>query len=70
MGYRTEPVAIKRPKAAEGRLAQTHRLFQHRVEHRRKIARGGIDDLQHLGGGSLLLTRLFQFAGESAYLIL
>ena len=36
-------------------LAQAHRLFEHRVEHRREVAGRGIDDLQHLGGRGLLL---------------
>src|SRR5215813_4494522 len=31
------------------------RLFQYRLEHRREIARRGIDDLQYLGGCGLLL---------------
>ena len=45
-------------KRAEGGLAQSHRLFQHRVEHRRQIAGRGVDHLQHLGGRGLLLQRL------------
>ena len=35
-----------------------HRLFQHRVEHRRQIAGRGVDHLQHLGGRGLLFQRL------------
>jgi hypothetical protein len=34
------------------------RLFQYRVEDRRKVAGRGIDDLQHLGRRGLLLQRL------------
>ena len=34
------------------------RLFQHRVEHRREIARRGVDHLQHLGGRGLLFQCL------------
>ena len=34
-----EAVATKRPQAAEARLTQPHRLFQHRLEHRREAAR-------------------------------
>ena len=37
---------------------QPHRPLQYRIEHRRQITRRGIDDLQHLGGRSLLLQRL------------
>ena len=43
---------------AERGLAQPHRLFQHRIEHRREIAGRGVDDLQHLGGRGLLLQCL------------
>ena len=45
-------------------LAQPHRLFQHRVEHRREIAGRGVDDLQHLGGRGLLLQRLALFGDQ------
>jgi hypothetical protein len=34
------------------------RLFEHRVEHRREVAGRGVDDLQDLGRGDLLLQRL------------
>src|SRR6516164_10750765 len=43
---------------AERGLAQPHRLFQHCVEHRREITGRRIDDLQYLGGRSLLFERL------------
>ena len=49
---------------SEGRLAQPHRLFQHRIEHRRQIAGRGIDHLQHLGGRGLLLQRLALFGDQ------
>ena len=34
------------------------RLLQNRIEHRRQIARRGVDHLQHLGGRGLLFQRL------------
>ena len=43
---------------AKRRLAQPHRLLQHRIEHRRQITGRGVDHLQHLGGRCLLLQRL------------
>ena len=49
------------PKAASQRL---HRLFEHRVEHRREVAGRGIDDLQHLGGRGLLLQRLARLGDQ------
>ncbi len=41
--------------AAARRRAQAMCLFEDRVEHRLKVARRVIDDLQHLGGRRLLL---------------
>ena len=46
------------------RLAQPHRLFQHRVEHRREVAGRGVDDLQYLGGRGLLLQRFARLGEE------
>jgi hypothetical protein len=56
--HRLEALPIVGAQDAERGLAQPHRLFQHRVEHRRKIARRGIDDLQHLGHRGLTGQRL------------
>jgi hypothetical protein len=46
-----------RSEAAERGTTQPHRLFQHRIEDWREIARRRIDDGQHFGGGGLLLQR-------------
>ena len=43
------------------RLAQEHRLFEYRVEHRREVAGRGVDDLQYLDGRGLSLHRLVTF---------
>jgi len=51
-------LAVVRPENAKSSLAETGRLFEHRVEHRREIAGRGIDDLQYLCGRSLLFERL------------
>ena len=64
---------LVRPPALQGAPidpAKRVRFLQDGLEHWHKVARRGIDDLQQLRGGGLLLTRLFQFAGESAHLIL
>src|SRR5215467_4186949 len=45
----------------KSRGAQTHRLFQHRIEHRGEIAGRGVDDAQHLGDRSLLSLTLVTF---------
>src|SRR5215831_2547577 len=42
----------------KSRGAQTHRLFQYRIEHRGEIAGRGIDDAQHLGDRRLLRKKL------------
>ena len=60
---RAETFAIVGTRTPEAGLAQPHRLFQHRVEHRGEIAGRGIDDPQHLGGRGLLVERLRQFGG-------
>ncbi len=45
MRHGAEELAIKAEETSERGLAQAHRLFQHRVEHRGKVAGRGIDDL-------------------------
>ncbi len=50
-------ILLHRPQTAEVRFAKLHRLFEHGFEHRRERAGRRIDDLQHLGGGCLLLQR-------------
>jgi hypothetical protein len=60
-----EVLAVICIERAERRTAQPHRLFQHRIEYRREVARRGIDDLQHLGGCGLAFQRLLLF-GEQA----
>src|SRR5215468_8893242 len=46
-GLKLRPVEC--PERAKGDVAQAHRLFKHRVEDRREVTGGGIDDPQHLG---------------------
>ena len=55
-------------KAAVAASAQPHRLFEHRVEHRREVAGRGIDDLQYLGGRGLLVARFFEFGAAGVEL--
>ena len=51
------PALINR-KHTEGRSAQPRRFFEQCIEDRFEVTGRGIDDLQHLGGYSLLLERL------------
>ena len=55
---RTHSLPIERVEDAKRGIAQPDCLLEHRVEHRGEVARRGIDDLQYLGGRSLLLQRL------------
>ena len=59
-----ESARRRKARTAERGAAQLHRLFQHRVEHRREIAGRGIDDLQYLGGRGLLLQCLARLGQE------
>ena len=57
-------IFLEEEKTSERRLAQPHCPFQHGLKHGRQFARRRIDDLQHLGGGGLLLQRLVLFPDE------
>src|SRR5215472_10958955 len=60
---RIKTFAIACPKRPRGRIAKGYCLLDHRLEHWVEIARRGIDHLQYLGGGGLLLERSRQFNG-------
>ena len=47
------------------RLAQSHRLFQHCIEHRRQVARRRVDHLQYFSRRGLLIQR-FSLLGEKS----
>jgi hypothetical protein len=49
-----------------GGLTQSHRCFEYRVEHRRKIAGRAFDDLKDLGRRGLLFACLVQLGGQPA----
>src|SRR6516164_5789001 len=61
-------LAVADHQSAERSFAQTARLFDDRVEHRRKVARRGVDDLQYLRGTRLLLQRLARLGQEARIL--
>src|SRR5437899_435536 len=63
-GGRLEPPPVRDREGAEISAAKTHRLFEHRVEHRREVARRGIDDLQDFGSRGLLLQGLAGLGDE------
>ena len=45
-------------------FANACRLFQHRLEHWFQLSGRRTDDLEHVGGGSLLLERFTQLAKQ------
>jgi hypothetical protein len=57
-------LTVKNPEIAGAAVAQTHRPFEHRVEHRRELAGRGIDDTQYLGGCGLLLQCLARLGDQ------
>ena len=57
-------IAVLSHQQTERRGAQIDRLFEHRGENRREVAGRGVDDLQHLGGCGLLLSRISEFASQ------
>jgi hypothetical protein len=65
---RLKALPIVDPQLAKGGLAQLHRLVEHGVEHRRKIAGRIVDDLQDLGNCRLLVEQFAQFCDQPAIL--
>ena len=54
---RVKTFAVIEQDVAELGLADAHGVREHRLEDRLHVAGRGADDLEHLGGGSLLLQR-------------
>src|ERR1700730_8242321 len=63
-------MSLAQEQSAELSLADAHRLRQHGLEHMLQVARRSRNNLQHFRGGSLLLTRLAQFAAQGRDLAL
>ena len=51
-------LSLVKVQVAELGLADAHRVLQQRLEHRLQLAGRTGDDVQHFGGGGLLLQRL------------
>jgi len=57
--------SVRQRTPRQGQSARpASRLFEHRVEHRCEVAWRGVDELQYLGGRSLLLQGLARLAHE------
>ena len=56
------------PKDTESGVAQPQSFVEHRLKHRRQIARRGVDHLQYLGGRRLLFQCLALFRDQPCVL--
>src|SRR5215469_3191306 len=63
-----EALTVPGSESAKGCLAQTRCFFQHCIEHRREVTWRGVDNLQHLGGGGLLLQCLARLGQQPCVL--
>ena len=63
-GDQAEELAVAQIEVTEAGGAETHRIRQHGVEHRLKLAWRTGDDAQHLGRGGLLLQRFAQLVEQ------
>jgi len=60
---RTHGAVFDTKQHAKVGVANAHRFFQHRLKYRVQVARRRANDLEHVGGGSLLLKRFRQIVG-------
>src|SRR5262249_4786610 len=63
-------IAAALKNECEIRLAQAGSRFHQRIKRGLQVEGRAADDLEHLGGGGLLLSRLRQFAGKKGDLLL
>jgi hypothetical protein len=64
-----ERVAVVEKQVAKAGVANAHRVLQHRLEHRLRVAERVADDGEDLGGRRLLLQRFGQFARARLHLV-
>ena len=67
-GDQAEEFAVAQIEITEAGGAETHRVCQHGVEHRLKLAWRTGDDAQHLGRGGLLLQQFAQLVEQACVL--
>jgi len=63
--YTLEALSIKLPESTERGFAQVKRLVEHCLEHRRKVARRRVYDLEQLGNRGLSGKRLIALGRAS-----
>ena len=66
--HRSKVVSLSQEQIADLGFANARRVFQHRLEYRLKIAGRGTDNLEHVGGGGLLLEGIAQFSEQPGVL--
>jgi len=64
--HNAEAFAIVGAQPPRRGVQSMHRLFEDRIEHRRKIARCAVDDAQKIGRGTLVFERFFEIVGALA----
>ena len=62
-------LSLPQKQHAQLGLANPRGVLQNSLEYRTKFARRTANDLEHLGGRGLLLSRLSQFAGKERDLL-
>ena len=65
---RKKPRSLGRANVSDVRLAKPDRRFDQRFEHRLQIEGRAADDLEHVGGGGLLLQRFAQLVEQAGVL--
>src|SRR5262249_52055392 len=60
--HKVEELAVEPVHKAELAIAEPPSALGNHVEHRLDVGRGAADDLEHVGGSNLLLTRLAQLS--------
>src|SRR5262249_6620697 len=63
-----EPLIVRTRNVSDVGLAKSDRRFDQRIEHHLKIECRPADDLEHVGGGGLLLQRFAQLVEQARVL--
>src|SRR5262249_59724408 len=67
-GYETKETCVAKEQTTVRSLAKPGRLLQHSLEHRLQLTRRAANNLEHIGGGGLLLQRFAQLVEQSRIL--
>src|SRR5215471_3498104 len=67
-GDGTQLLAVTQYQGSQARTANRMSLLQYHIEHRREVARRGVDDPQYLGSRGLLLQCLARLGDQPCVL--